>query len=421
MPVKSIKLNSNALKAIVVVMAILCVVFSYVFAKWFLANTLATRVIYKEIAQFAVDLAPSDPQTHFASAVLHEKTFLPGDFERSLAEYERAAALSPADFRLWLELGKARDRAGDVDGAEKALRRASALAPNYSQVQWTLGNFLLRQGKEDEAFAAIRKAAESDKTYANPAIVSAWQLFQGDTARIKSYIGESDNLKAAFASALAREKRFEEAAEVWSGLHESARKNDFKAHGEEIYQKMLKAKKYRSALRIFADIGTADENKFAVGRITNGDFEANMLKSPSVFEWQIADGVEPQIGINNEQKRSGNISLILIFNSTDGKAFRPITQLVAVEPGKKYVFQTFYKSELKTSGTVKWEILDAADSKILASTEPVAATADWTGLKAEFVAPQMTDAVILRLVRVPCSTTLCSISGKLWFDDFSLN
>src|SRR5215203_6481429 len=186
MAVKSIKLNTTAVRVMVPVLAVLCVVVAYLFAKWFFANTIAARSIYKEIAEFSVGLAPNDPQTHFASAVLHEKTFVPGDLPKSLAEFEQATALSPYDFRHWFELGRARERSGDTEDAEKAFRRALELAPNYSQVQWGLGNFLLRQGKEAEAFTQIRKAAESDKTFASPAIASAWQLFQGDTARMKS-------------------------------------------------------------------------------------------------------------------------------------------------------------------------------------------------------------------------------------------
>ena len=423
MPAKSIKLDTTALRVIVPVLAVLCVVFAYVFAKWFLASTIAAHSIHKEIAEFSVGLAPADPATHYASAVLHEKTFLPDDLPKSIAEFEQAAALSPYDFRLWFELGKARDRAGDAEGAEKALRKALALAPNYSQVQWTLGNFLLRQGNEAEAFAEIRRAAESDKTFANPAITSAWQLFQGDTTRMKSYVGESVNLKAAFASLLAREKRFDEASDVWTSLPEAARKDDFKTNGEEIYQKMLEAKKYRSALRVFSDIRESDERKFALGRITNGGFEGSInTQNPGVFEWQISEGVEPQIFVDKAQKRGGEISLVIVFNNRDGKAFRNISQAVAVEANKKYVFETFYKADLKTSATFKWEIVDAMDnSKILASTDAIAASADWTSLKTEFVAPDGAEAVIVRLARVPCLATLCPISGKLWFDDFSLN
>ncbi len=423
MATKSIQLNTTAARLIIPVLAVLCVVFAYFFAKWFFANTLASRSLYKEIAEFSVGLAPADPQTRFASAVLHEKTFLPDDLPKSLAEFEQAAALSPYDFRLWFELGKARERGGNTEGAEKALRKALELAPNYSQVQWALGNFLLRQGNETEAFTYIRKAAEGDKNFAAPAITSAWQLFEGDFVKIKSYAGESVNLKAAFASLLAKEKRFDEALDVWTSLPETARKTDFKANGDDIYQKMLEARKFRTALRIFSDINESDENNFALGRITNGGFESNINpQNPGVFEWQIAEGVEPQILIDKTQKHGGEISLVIVFNNKDGKAFRNISQSVAVEANKKYVFETFYKSDLKSSATLKWEIVDAANNdKILASTEAVAENADWTSLKTEFVAPETTEAVTIRLARVACGTTLCPISGKLWFDDFSLN
>ncbi len=420
MAIKSIKLNTTTLRLIVPVLAIICVISAFVFAKWYFAQTIASRSIYKEISEFSIELAPSDPQTHFSSAVLHEKTFLPDDLTKSLAEYEQAVALSPADFLLWFELGKARERNGDMPRAEAALRKALELAPNYSQVQWTLGNFLLREGKSDEAFAEIRKAAEGDKNFANPAILGAWQLFQGDAAQIKKYVGDSVNLKAALATTLAKEKRFDDALEVWKSLPETARKVDFRSNSDEIYQKMIEAKKYRAALQIYSQINESDDKKFVLGQITNGGFERDTPKTPSVFEWQIAEGVEPQIGVDNTQKHGGSISLKLIFNTSEGKAFRSIMQSVAVEANKRYVFETFYRSELKTGTTVKWEIVNTSDGKVLAATEPIAENADWMSLKTEFVAPAETEAVTIRLVRVACNATLCPISGKLWFDDFSL-
>ncbi len=421
MATKSIKLNTAVRRLIAPILAVICVISAYFPTKWFFANTIASRAIYKEIADLSVEMAPDDPQTHFSSAVLLEKTFLPDDLPKSLAEFEQAVALSPADFRLWFELGKARERNGDVQSAEVALSKALELAPNYSQVQWTLGNFLLRQGKSDEAFAEIRKAAEGDKTFANPAIAGAWQFFQGDTEQIKKYVGESINLKAALATVLAKEKRFDDALEVWESLPEAARKTDFKSNGDEIYQKMIEAKKYRSALQIFSQIAESEEKKFAIGRITNGGFEADNPKTPSVFEWQIAEGVEPQIGVDNTQQHGGSTSLKLIFNTSEGKSFRSIMQSVAVEANKKYVFETFYRSELKTGTSVKWEIVDVTDGKVLASTDAIVENLDWTSLKIEFVAPDGAEAVTIRLVRVVCNATSCPISGKLWFDDFSLN
>ncbi|MBS1797550.1 MAG: tetratricopeptide repeat protein [Acidobacteria bacterium] len=420
MPTRTIKLETTAGRLLIPLLAVICVAGAYIFANWFLADTIALRAVQKEVADLAVEMAPSNPQAHLASAILHEKSFLPEDLPKSLAEFEEAAARSPYDYRLWYELGRARERSGDADGAEKALRRALALAPNYAQVQWTLGNFLLRQGKSDEAFVEIRKAAESDKSFANPAMASASQLFEGDAAALRRYAGDSPNLRAALALVSARAQRFDEALEVWQSLPEDARREDFKTNGEEIYQKMIEAKRYRAALTVFGGLAGSEDKKFAVGQLTNGGFEAENPKNAGVFEWQIADGTEPQIGVDNAQRHGGNMSLKLIFNS-GGSAFRGVTQTVAVESNKKYAFEVFYKAELKTEATVKWEIVDAADGKVLAATDTVAANSDWSSLKTEFVVPAATEAVVVRLVRGACKSAACPISGRLWFDDFSLS
>lgn len=49
--------------------------------------------------------------------------------------YRRAAALDPADFRTWGNLGDALSAAGDRDGAESAYRRGSALAQPYTAIR----------------------------------------------------------------------------------------------------------------------------------------------------------------------------------------------------------------------------------------------------------------------------------------------
>lgn len=416
---KSIKLDKIVWRVGVLFLAVCCLVLTYFFAKWFFVNTLAARAVFKEITEVTANLAPDDPQTHFSHAILLEKTFYPEDLPKSLVEYEKAVALSPYDFNLWLELGKARERSGNLQGAEPAMRKSLALAPNYSRVQWTLGNFLLRQGKTEEAFVEIRKAAAGDSQYANPATASAWQIFEGDIGQMKQFVGDSANLKSAFAALLAREKRFDEALEIWNALPETDQKGIFKTNGEEIYQKMLEAKKYRNAVQLFSQISDT-ERKFEVGRIENGGFELENPKNPSAFEWQIADGVEPQIGVDNANKHEGNLSLVVLFNSVDGRAFRQISQIVAVESETKYILEGFYKADLKTSATLKWEVVNASDGNVLASTETVAAKSDWTNLKTEFTTAADMEGVIIRLVRTGCNATICPISGKVWFDDFSL-
>lgn len=414
---RTIDLSSRKNRIAAVAALVACLAASALAARSFFANTVALRAEYKEIAAFAVRSAPADPQARTAHAALLERTFFPDDLPKSLAEYETAVALSPADYALWLELGRARERAGMTDRAESALRKSLALAPNYSRVQWALGNFLLRRERLDESFELIRKAAAGDPQYAAAAVSGAWSIFDGDIGQLRRLAGDSPALGAAAAGLLAREKRFDEAVGFWNGVAPAARRERFRETGDDIYRRMVEARRYADALAVYTSLGT--ERELGVGRITDGGFESQS-KTPGEFEWRIADGTEPAVGVDNVQRREGGLSLAIVFKSPDGKAFRNITQTIVVEPGRRYSFEGYFRSELNTAATLRWEIADAADGKTIAATDDIAERSDWAAIRAGFTAPA-SGAVVLRLARSACKTMLCPISGRVWFDDFRLN
>lgn len=421
MPVKNIRLNSVAYRLTITGAALACLLGAVFAAKWFFGSSIASRAAYIEVAEFAADLSPADPQAYYTQALLAEKNFSPDSMRKSLAEYETAAALAPYDYRLWLAVGKAREQNGDAAGAETALRKALELAPNYASVQWMLGNVLLRVGKTSEAFEQLRRASEGDAKYAAPAVYTAWQIFDGDMKRIQSSLGDSNRTNFALADFLVREKKFDEAFEIWNALPADAQNEEYKAAGNQLLSEMLAAKKFDEALIIQNRLNAAGDTKFVREKVSNGGFEQEIaVKNASVFDWQIGDALQPQIGVDEREKHGGSRSLVIIFKSADGKDFRQLTQTVAVEPGAQYRFQTFYKSELKAPATVKWEIVSAADGSVLASTEAAANNADWTALTADFQTSEATAAVTLRLARAGCKSSFCPISGKIWFDDFSI-
>lgn len=418
MATKSIKIDSLPKQIGLLAAALACLTGAFFAAKWCAANAMASNTIYREVAELAESLAPADPQTHYASAVLREKSFAPEDVSESIKEYERAAALAPNDFRTWLALGRARERAGERPAAEAALRKSLELAPHNSEVEWVLGNVLLRQNKQLEAFFEMRRAAETDRRYVNPTAATAWRIYGGDLAQIQKVLGDSPEMNASLVAFLAPEKRLDEALKLWSALPADRRETTFKESGAILLEQIIAAGKYRDALQMLSLSG-GDAQKFAVGKIFNGDFEADVKpKGAAFFDWQIADAAQPQIGVDETQKHGGNRSLTVVFNSPTGREFRAVSQLVVVDAGARYTFDMFYKSDLKTSATVYWEIFDVTSGKVLAQTTPVSAVADWTNLKAEFVAPN-TQTVAVRLARDVCKSTICPISGRVWFDDFS--
>lgn len=421
MAVKSLQVNTIVAKLIIAAAALLCLTAVIFVVRWGLGNTLSKETQNKELASMAIDFAPDDPQPYYTLAAINEKTFVLDDLPKAMQGYEKAVSLAPNDFRLWLALGKARERTGDTVGAEKALRKALELAPNYAEIHWILGNQLLRQGNAEEAFIEIRKAVEQNKTYANPAVVTAWQIFDGDVDQISQKIGDSAPIKAGLAPFLAKQSRFDEALFFWNSVPNDEKSTTYKANGEGILAQLIAQKKYRQALETRAQIYPSTDEKFIVGNVFNGDFERDVkIANANVFDWQIAAGQQPQIGLDDSQKHAGNKSLVMIFNSATGQEFRPIQQIIAVESGKAYKFETFYRSDLKTAATVNWQITDANDGKVLASTEAVANSAEWSPLTAEFTVPAATQAISLKLVRSACQQTICPITGKVWFDDVKL-
>jgi hypothetical protein len=181
---------------------------------------------------------------------------------------------------------------------------------------------------------------------------------------------------------------------------------------------LIAEKKYGQAFLVYADM---QGNEPKPGQITNGGFEGDIkTQDVPIFEWQLGAGSQPQIALTDGQKHSGSRSIWLIFNSTEAKDFRTISQYVAVEGGKTYQFDAFYRSDLKSAAAFRWEIVNASDGTRLAVTDAVSNSPEWKQLSARFTVPQAAEAVIIRLARDNCTSAICPAAGKLWFDDLSL-
>lgn len=421
MSVKKIKITSTLQRIFLFAGVVFAGFFAVISAKWCFGHAISLRAEQIEIAEVGTSLAPDDPQTHYVKAFLLEKGFLPEEVEKSISEYEKAAALSPNDFLLWLALGKARERNGDTQGAEKAFLRAVELAPNYADSRWMLGNCLLRQGKFEEGFKEIRASASSSEKYVLPAISTAWTITNGDTDQIRKNLGDSTKLNAFLSIFLMKQNRFDDAFNTWNTLSGDEKSTVYKAQTQELYNLLFNAGKIRYA-KIIRSAIDGNQSTDVFGKITSGGFDSNIKQDkPDFFDWQTGAGEKPLIGYDNKIKHSGNMSLVFIFSSPNGQDFRTYSQIVAVEGGKTYQFKGYYKSELKTDATLFWEIVNSLDNSVIAATDAVAANADWTGFESSFTVPQNVEAVVIRLARAKCSSVVCPINGKVWFDDFSIN
>jgi len=401
-----------------VTLAASVLLFAAMTAVWTIANTSATAANEKEVAELLTRLSPGDPQTHLASAKVHEKAFDTTDLTIALKEYEEAAARSPNNYIFWLLLGSARTRAGEDAGAEAAFRRATELAPYYSRVHWALGNLLLRQGREDEGFDRLRQGLAGDPSLSAPAVTIALQLAGGNAKVVQDKFSDFPEAEVRLATLLVEQKRYDDAANVWRRITAPNNSERFDEAAKQLAHNAFDAKQFRLATEVTARTSTPQP---IAGSITNSGFELPVkAQGAGLFDWRVPQTNNPQFALTDAQKRAGQFSLLTILNSADPNTFQGISQIVAVEPERSYVLNIAYRAEAKTKTEYRWEVVSVADGKTIAASNALLPSTDWTAIKIDFTVPKSTDGVEIRLIGGACSGTACSATGSLWFDEIIL-
>ena len=98
----------------------------------------------------------------------------------------------------------------------------------------------------------------------------------------------------------------------------------------------------------------------------------------------------------------------------------PAPEGVVVVPGAAYELKGYYKSDVKTASSLRWEVADASTTGTIARTEPLPNAATWTEFSIAFTAPASGDGVIIRFNRDGCTGGSCPTNGSISFDDISL-
>lgn len=386
---------------------------------WCYAGSASVNAELKEVGDLFVQLSPSDPQTHFAAAVLHEKALETGDIDIALREYETAAALAPNNYLLWVSLGSARGRVGDVEGAEAALRRAHKLAPNYARVNWALGNFLLRQGNDDEAFALLTKAVDGDALFASNAASIALIVSDGNVASIQQHFHGNRRINIALSRLLAGEKRFDEAMSIWKDIPVVPNDQLYADAAKDLRKIMVDNRRFQNAVTLYAD-GVTNGETPTVDKIMNAGFESPVRTDNQYpFDWKITRATYPQIAVTDSQKLAGRYSLIVALSGNQHKEFRGFSQLVAVRPASNYELKLNSRSDATSKAEFMWEIL-SADGKRLAISPAIQPSKEWAPIVVGFSVPEGIDGIEIKLVRGECIASACSANGSIWFDEFSL-
>lgn len=424
--VKTIALHSSVTRLVLIIPLLCAAIWGWFAARWYLADVISEVVTTGDapnidLARMATRWGPDDPFVHWRLGTLTQNDFSATNAEQTVREFQFAVRLSPNDFRLWDELGRALEMSGDGAAAEKALQRSVDLAPSYYYPRWHLGNLLLREGKLAEAFSHLFRAATANEELWPQVFNLAWQAYDQDANRIANDACKEPSVRAMFSIYLVGVKRFDDAVRLWQTLTPWDR-SQLVARGQMLRKALIDAKQFHSALDITRDIQSNDSEISEPEKITNGGFEETIaLPVNHFFGWTIGTTGQAQMSIDNSGHNSMH-SLQIVFNAPNKLDRANAAQTLVVQPNTQYHLEYFVRTEKLSSASPPVVIvLDSGDVNALGVSEaaPVG-TNDWKKISLDFKTKN-NDGITIYIGRLPCSVgDICPLFGTTWYDDFFL-
>ncbi len=396
----------------------------------------------------AASIAPNIPNVHYQRGLTYFAQANGEDTElrlrEAIASFNRAAELSPEDFRIWVALGEAFSRQGAAAEAEKSFQRALSIAPNYYEPHWKYGNHLLRSGNSDAAFAEFKRALAIRPSELPLLFDYAWNTYNGDLPTILKALSPTSEAKPQLAAMLVEKGKVTEAMTLWRELM-TASPRIARINARNFMNALLSKQDYKEALEVWQaaakipnpqpnlpeeklkedaiiyTVNTPDQGSL----LNNGGFENDLLMrvTPPFLAWKLTPTNGLQISRSTDQPKSGKSSLRMSFDVPGNPTFSVLEQAVAVKPSTSYRLRFAAKTEDLTSlSTPLVEVYDPADIKRLRAALPPLPlkTNPWQEYSINFTTSSATEAVVLRVFRPACGEPPCPILGKIWLDDFRL-
>ena len=400
-----------------IVGAFVCAVAIWESARIGFARTSALRALKTNdvaAADYAVNRLPGDAEVHVARGVVLQRT---ENYAEAGREFERAIQLRPRDYFVWMMLGVTRDLNGDQVNGVAALRESLALAPSYAKPRWLIGNLLLRTGEIDEAFRQLRIAEESNDALTPNIIDLAWGVSKNDPAKTVELIQpHTDSARLGLAVFLAAHKQGAAALDQFrrTTSHPAA-------VVDQLTRRLIESRSFVEGYEVWTKSHCPSCKPAS---IINGSFEEDIEIDNRGFGWQVPGNINGvTMSVDNTEHEHGAKSLRVDFHGDADPQTSLVSQVVLVEPGRRYhvSLQAITKSLVSGSPpTVR--VIDVSDDKStpLAQLSIRLDASGWQLYSIDFNSGPNTRAVRLVVNREGCLNNHCAAFGTLWLDAFSI-
>jgi hypothetical protein len=279
---------------------------------------------------------------------------------------------------------------------------------------------LLRSGEYEAAFKDLGQAAQSNPELVPNLIDLAWSISRGDVKLTEQLAQiKGDKMRIAFARFLARHGKPDDALTQFADAG-----NVPDPIRRELIEQLLAKGAFKEAFNIWKLTHGSESGKGAAPSIYDGGFEGPLAFEQRGFSWRVPRELQATtISLDSSQPHSGAKNLRIEFGGNSNPGTVLVSQLVVVEPSKRYKVNFASRSQdVVTGGLPLVDVNDASgDQKRLGQSPPLAKGAGgWQSYSFEFTTTPTTTAVLLSLQRENCTMSPCPIFGAISLDSFSI-
>jgi tetratricopeptide (TPR) repeat protein len=376
-----------------------------------------------EVIERGAALEPGNAEAWDILGRHRQLDFTNADPSQALANYQRAIQDDPLSANYWMNLAGAYEAVGDVSRAQEAFAHARSVYPLSADVAWNYGNFLLRQDQDAAGYAEIRDAVQSDPAFLTLAVSRVWRsshdvnilLDHVLPADVDAYIHAVD-----FFSSIHRP---DQALAVWGRLISLGRPialpRTFPFFDELILDDRSADAK-RAWIEALTAAGLPHDEPLRHSAIWDGDFAHDFENVGLGWRWNNPVGVA--IDFDTAPPSHGVRSLLLQFGGGINLDIIVPMQYVPVEPGLKYHFHAYMKTQgITTESGMRFSIQDPNHNNAVSLlTENLTGSHEWTAIDADVTTSGQTHFLLVQLFRQPSRLFENKLSGTVWIADISL-
>ena len=419
-----LRLSSNAQRvAFVLVSFLVAMLLSFFSVRNALAVHYAALQTVASLER-AAHIEPADPRNWYLLGRYWQYSLEDPDTARAIRSYRTALSLNPASWEAWLDLAAAYESESNLVEARDAFLHAQKAYPLSGEVSWQYGNFLLRQGELDPAFNEMRLAVQGNPKHAAEAFsrsLRAGSSVETALDRVLPPITEAylDVIRDQVADG-----HTENALKVWDRLV-TLHPRFFLYDSFPLVGALMNERRIAEAGRVWDQAavfaGLADLQSPPGSILWDGGFESNVRNGG--FSWFISEGFQTvQVGLDSQQKHSGNRSLRLAFDGKSNVNFVDVCHYVPVRPSTAYRFSAWVRTNgLTTDQGIRFQLrsLESLDTSTVVTPE-VHGTVPWAPIELRWSSAKDAQEAQVCVVRFPSEGADSKIQGTAWVDDVAL-